>query len=134
MSLHGLNGTVHVNKYLLNEKNISGGIKEVMLSSFWFTAGSVHRDSGSRRFCSFGKGWVDGWDAGPRGGERRRNTGAGTHSEKQASAGRRLVGSWGPDTHCMELRMGARACVHMCGRGCVCKTNNLKMNLIIRHF
>lgn len=61
-----------MNKYLLNEKNISGGIKEAMLSALWLTVGSVHSDSSSRCFCSFGKGWVDGWEAGPegeRGGE-----------------------------------------------------------------
>lgn len=104
MSLRGVNGTVHVNEYLLDEKNISGGIKEALLPALWLTVGSVHSDSRQQTFLFFWEG-LGGWmGSGAGGGERRRNTGTGTHSEKrrQREGGWLAAGALTPTLHGAE--------------------------------
>ena len=78
--------------------------------------------------------FLDGLEAGPGRGVRKRDRPQ--NSKEEATVRRRLVGSWGPDTH-LVWSCGLEnvcVCTSVGGCVCVCKTNNWKMNLIIRHF
>lgn len=119
VSLRGLNGTVHVNKYLLNEKNISGGIKEAMLSALWLTVGSAQRQQ-QQTFLFFREG-LGGWmGSGAEGGR-----GAETQAPELTRKNRRQrEGGWLAAGALTPTLYGAEAgsscvCAHVWVGGCV---------------
>lgn len=99
----GLSQTVRVkylalNKYLLNEKILSGGMKEVMVKCLARCRLSTWERQ-SQWFPGVERaGWMDR-KQGRGGGREKPGKGRYRNSEEETTAGRRLVSSWGPDTH-----------------------------------
>lgn len=95
----------------------SDGTKEVTVSGVWLIVGSARGNSSGRGFRGGTR------NRAREGGEeerRKRERGRHQNSKEEATVGRRLVGSWGPDTHsvwsCGLERM--RVCTSV--GGCVC--------------